>query len=44
MWAGSHKVEQLTQEIAESAWELIQEVEKLGGMTKAIEKAYQNAH
>jgi methylmalonyl-CoA mutase len=37
-WAGSHKVEQLTQEIAEHAWELIQEVEKLGGMTKAIEK------
>jgi len=37
-WAGSHKVEQLTQEIAEKAWELIQEVEKLGGMTKAIEK------
>ena len=37
-WAGSHKVEQLTHEIAENAWELIQEVEKLGGMTKAIEK------
>ncbi|MBO0329394.1 methylmalonyl-CoA mutase [[Muricauda] lutisoli] len=37
-WAGSHRVEQLTQEIAENAWELIQEVEKLGGMTKAIEK------
>ncbi|MBR9854961.1 MAG: methylmalonyl-CoA mutase [Algicola sp.] len=37
-WAGSHKVEQLTQEIAENAWELIEEVEKLGGMTKAIEK------
>jgi len=35
--AGSHVVEQLTQEIAEEAWELIQEVEKLGGMTKAIE-------
>ncbi|MCR9226909.1 MAG: methylmalonyl-CoA mutase [Flavobacteriaceae bacterium] len=37
-WAGSHKVERLTQEIAENAWELILEVEKLGGMTKAIEK------
>ena len=37
-WAGSQKVEELTQEIAEHAWELIQEVEKLGGMTKAIEK------
>jgi len=37
-WAGSQKVEELTHEIAEHAWELIQEVEKLGGMTKAIEK------
>ncbi|GAB4507965.1 MAG: methylmalonyl-CoA mutase [Allomuricauda sp.] len=37
-WAGSQKVEELTLEIAEHAWELIQEVEKLGGMTKAIEK------
>lgn len=36
-WAGSHLVESLTQEIAKEAWELIQEVEKLGGMTKAIE-------
>lgn len=37
-WAGSHVVEKLTHEIAEHAWQLIQEVEKLGGMTKAIEK------
>ncbi|MER3376506.1 MAG: methylmalonyl-CoA mutase [Allomuricauda sp.] len=37
-WAGSHVVEKLTQEIAEEAWKLIEEVEKLGGMTKAIEK------
>ncbi|MCC8359447.1 methylmalonyl-CoA mutase [Salinimicrobium sediminilitoris] len=36
-WAGSYFVESLTQEIAEKAWELIQEVEELGGMTKAIE-------
>ncbi|WP_435625834.1 methylmalonyl-CoA mutase [Flagellimonas sp.] len=36
-WAGSHLVEKLTQEIADEAWELIQEVEKLGGMTQAIE-------
>lgn len=36
-WAGSHVVERLTQEIAEEAWRLIEEVEKLGGMTKAIE-------
>lgn len=37
-WAGSYHVEQLTQDIAKKAWELIQEVEELGGMTKAIEK------
>ncbi|SNZ00394.1 methylmalonyl-CoA mutase [Flagellimonas pacifica] len=36
-WAGSHIVEKLTQEISNEAWKLIQEVEKLGGMTKAIE-------
>ncbi|MEC7263444.1 MAG: methylmalonyl-CoA mutase family protein, partial [Bacteroidota bacterium] len=34
-WAGSHRVEKLTHDIAEEAWKLIQEVEKLGGMTKA---------
>ncbi|MEW2921573.1 methylmalonyl-CoA mutase [Muricauda sp. ANG21] len=37
-WAGSHVVEKLTQEIAEEAWKLIEEVDKLGGMTQAIEK------
>ena len=37
-WAGSYHVEQLTEDIAHKAWELIQEVEDLGGMTKAIEK------
>ncbi len=36
-WAGSYYVESLTAEIAEKAWTLIQEVEELGGMTKAIE-------
>jgi methylmalonyl-CoA mutase len=36
-WAGSYYVERLTAEIAEKAWALIQEVEELGGMTKAIE-------
>jgi len=36
-WAGSYYVEKLTQEIAHKAWNLIQEVEKLGGMAKAIE-------
>ncbi|GHA44275.1 methylmalonyl-CoA mutase [Salinimicrobium marinum] len=37
-WAGSYYVESLTNEIAEKAWKLIEEVEELGGMTKAIEK------
>jgi methylmalonyl-CoA mutase len=36
-WAGSYYVESLTAEIAEKAWALIEEVESLGGMTKAIE-------
>lgn len=36
-WGGSYYVEKLTHELAEKAWELIQEVEALGGMTKAIE-------
>ncbi|WP_298348997.1 methylmalonyl-CoA mutase [uncultured Dokdonia sp.] len=36
-WAGSYYVESLTNDIAHKAWELIQEVEELGGMTKAIE-------
>ncbi len=36
-WAGSYYVETLTNEIAHKAWEHIQEVEKLGGMAKAIE-------
>ncbi len=36
-WGGSYYVENLTNDIAEKAWELIQEVEDLGGMTKAIE-------
>ncbi|PKB15754.1 methylmalonyl-CoA mutase [Flavobacterium sp. 5] len=36
-WAGSYYVESLTNEIVEKAWKLIEEVEELGGMTKAIE-------
>lgn len=36
-WAGSYYLESLTDEIAHKAWALIQEVEELGGMTKAIE-------
>lgn len=37
-WAGSYELEQLTEDIANKAWNLIKEVEQLGGMTKAIEK------
>lgn len=36
-WGGSYYVESLTAELAGKAWTLIQEVEKLGGMTRAIE-------
>ncbi|PTY08301.1 methylmalonyl-CoA mutase [Opitutaceae bacterium EW11] len=36
-FAGSYYVEALTRELTEKAWKHIQEVEKLGGMTKAIE-------
>jgi methylmalonyl-CoA mutase len=36
-WGGSYYVERLTHELMHSAWELIEEVERLGGMTKAIE-------
>lgn len=36
-WAGSYYVESLTQELVDKAWALIEEVEKLGGMAKAIE-------
>ena len=37
-WGGATFIEKRTQEIADKAWELIQEVEALGGMTKAIEQ------
>ena len=36
-WAGSYYVEKLTHELAHKAWKLIEEVEELGGMAKAIE-------
>jgi methylmalonyl-CoA mutase len=36
-WGGSYYVEYLTEQLAERAWTLIQEVEQLGGMAKAIE-------
>ncbi|MEX0987477.1 MAG: methylmalonyl-CoA mutase [Bacteroidales bacterium] len=36
-WAGSYYVETLTHELVHKAWEHIEEIEKLGGMAKAIE-------
>ncbi|MBL7712407.1 MAG: methylmalonyl-CoA mutase, partial [Chitinophagaceae bacterium] len=36
-WGGSHYVEYLTEQLAQKAWALIEEVEALGGMAKAIE-------
>jgi len=37
-WAGSYYIEKLTNDIAERAWKHLEEIEELGGMTKAIEK------
>ena len=39
-WAGSYMMENLTQEMADKAWEIIQEVEAMGGMTKAVESGW----
>ena len=36
-WGGSYYIEKLTEEITQKAWTLIQEIEELGGMAKAIE-------
>jgi methylmalonyl-CoA mutase len=36
-WGGSYYVERLTHELAHRAWKLIQEIEELGGMAKALE-------
>ncbi len=35
-WAGSYAMERLTQDMADAAWALIEEVEAMGGMTKAV--------
>tara|TARA_R110002096_G_scaffold416951_4_gene620397 strand:+ start:273 stop:2390 length:2118 start_codon:yes stop_codon:yes gene_type:complete len=37
-WGGSYYVESLTAQLAEKAWKLIEEIEELGGMAKAIEQ------
>ncbi len=39
-WAGSYMMESLTNEMAEKAWAIIEEVEKMGGMTKAVDSGW----
>ncbi|NTU53417.1 MAG: methylmalonyl-CoA mutase [Chlorobiaceae bacterium] len=37
-WSGSYYVEELTRQLAENAWKIIEEIEEAGGMVKAIEQ------
>ncbi|WP_418316374.1 methylmalonyl-CoA mutase [Piscinibacter sakaiensis] len=39
-WAGSYMMEKLTQEMADAAWAIIEEVEAMGGMTKAVDSGW----
>ena len=39
-WAGSFMMERLTQEMADKAWSILQEVEAMGGMTRAVESGW----
>jgi len=39
-WAGSYMMEKLTQDMADKAWALIEEVEAMGGMTKAVDSGW----
>ncbi|MBV6416000.1 MAG: Methylmalonyl-CoA mutase [Steroidobacteraceae bacterium] len=39
-WAGSYAMESLTQQMADKAWEIIQEVDAMGGMTRAVESGW----
>lgn len=39
-WAGSYMMEKLTQDMADKAWSIIQEIEVMGGMTKAVESGW----
>ncbi|MCL2523997.1 MAG: methylmalonyl-CoA mutase [Betaproteobacteria bacterium] len=39
-WAGSYMMEKLTQDMADKAWNIIQEIEAMGGMTKAVESGW----
>ncbi|MBK9350900.1 MAG: methylmalonyl-CoA mutase [Sulfuritalea sp.] len=39
-WAGSYMMEKLTQDIADQAWAIIEEVDKMGGMTQAVQSGW----
>ncbi len=39
-WAGSYMMEKLTQDMADAAWKIIEEVELMGGMTKAVDSGW----
>jgi methylmalonyl-CoA mutase len=39
-WAGSHEIEEKTEQLINSAWDIIKEVEEMGGMAKAIDSGY----
>jgi methylmalonyl-CoA mutase len=39
-WAGSYLMEKLTQDMADAAWKIIEEVEALGGMTRAVDSGW----
>ncbi|MDI1244880.1 MAG: methylmalonyl-CoA mutase [Rhodoferax sp.] len=39
-WAGSYMMEKLTQDMADAAWVIIEEVEAMGGMTKAVDSGW----
>ncbi len=39
-WAGSYMMETLTQDMADKAWALIEEIESMGGMVKAVESGW----
>ncbi len=39
-WAGSYMMESLTQEMADKAWAIIEEVQAMGGMTKAVDSGW----
>ena len=39
-WAGSYMMEKLTQDMADAAWTIIEEVEAMGGMVKAVDSGW----